>query len=156
MLSGVQKLNYLRAQLQGGALHTIAGLPLTNLNYDHSVALLKERYGQSNKLIDANMQALIELPRPSNSVSSLQMFYDTVATHTRSLTALGKPTSEYGAMLVTSKLPVETRRNLARAHGTDQWTIDELQLNEIRILEMDASNTTKSPPVTHCFIFHQC
>ena len=150
MLSGVQKLNYLRAQLQGGALRIIAGLPLTTPNYNHSVALLKERYGQSHKLIDANMKALIELPSPSNSISSLQMFYDTVATHTRSLTALGKPTSEYGAMLVTSmlnKLPVETRRNLARAHGTDQWTIDELQhaiLEEIRILEMGTSNTTKS------------
>ena len=40
-IAGVQKLNYLRAQLQGSALHVIAGLPLTNANYEHSVTLLK-------------------------------------------------------------------------------------------------------------------
>ena len=41
-ITGVQKLNYLRAQLQGAALRAIAGLSLTHDNYTHSVALLQE------------------------------------------------------------------------------------------------------------------
>ena len=41
-LSGVKKFNYLKAQLQGDALRTIAGLPLTELNYQHSISLLHE------------------------------------------------------------------------------------------------------------------
>ena len=44
-LSGVQKLNYLCAQLQEGVLHVITGLPLTNTSYSHSVTLLCDRYG---------------------------------------------------------------------------------------------------------------
>jgi len=36
-LSKVQKFNYLRAQLQGDALRAIAGLPLTNVNYDQAI-----------------------------------------------------------------------------------------------------------------------
>ena len=35
-LTGVQKLNYLRAQLQGDAAKVVAGFPLTNANYEHS------------------------------------------------------------------------------------------------------------------------
>ena len=38
-LTGVQKLNYLRAQLQGKATKVVAGFPLTNVNYEHSIAL---------------------------------------------------------------------------------------------------------------------
>ena len=54
-------------------------------------------------------------------------------------------------MLVTSilgKLPVETRRNLARAHGSDEWTTSDLQyaiLNEIRILEMGIGDNQQAP-----------
>ena len=39
----------------------IAGLPLTNANYQHSVSLLKEQYGQPYKLISAHIQALLEI-----------------------------------------------------------------------------------------------
>ena len=74
-----------------------------------------------------------------------------VEAHTRSLASLGKPIDEYGSMLVTSilgKLSIETRRNLAIAHGSDEWTITELQhaiSNEIRILEMGIENNHQTP-----------
>ena len=38
-LSGVQKFNYLRAQLHGDASRVIAGFPLTDHNYEHSITL---------------------------------------------------------------------------------------------------------------------
>ena len=41
-LSKVQKLSYLQAQLNGKATMVIAGLPLTNANYQHPVSLLKD------------------------------------------------------------------------------------------------------------------
>ena len=41
-LTGVQKLSYLCAQLRGDAARVIAGFQLTNANYEHSIALLKE------------------------------------------------------------------------------------------------------------------
>ena len=70
-LSQVQKLNYLRAQLQEDAAHVISGLTLTDSNYAHSVTLLRERFGQQHKLIDAHMEALLNLPPPSKTTIPL-------------------------------------------------------------------------------------
>ena len=87
ILSKVQKFNYLRSQLQDDAAKTIAGFPLTSENYDHSLALLKERFGQSHKIVNAHMQSLLALPSPSNNLSSLCSFYDSVENHIRGLSA---------------------------------------------------------------------
>ena len=136
-LTGVQKLNYLRARLQGDTARLITGFQLTNANYEHSIALLKERFGQPYKQIDAHMQALIDLPSPSNSLSSLREFYDSTEGHIRSLSSLGKSEDSYGSLLVSiilGKLPAKVKQNLVRAHGKQEWTITELQaaiLNEL-------------------------
>ena len=141
MLTGVQKLSYLRAQLQGDAARVIAGFPLTDGNYSHSVALLQNRFGQSYKLVSAHMQALLDLPSPTNTLTSLQQFHDSVESHIRSLSSLGKDSESYGDLLVPiiiGKLPVETRKNLARDHSNSEWSLNELQdaiLKEIRIFE---------------------
>ena len=68
-LSGMQKFNYLRTQLHGDTAHVIAGFPLTDHNYEHSVTLLKDRFGQSYKIVIAHMEALLNLGKPSNSLS---------------------------------------------------------------------------------------
>ncbi|XP_065911194.1 uncharacterized protein [Dysidea avara] len=151
-LTGVQKLSYLRAQLKGDASKVIAGFQLTNANYTHSVALLQERFGQSYKQIDAHMQALINLPTPSQSYTSLREFHDTIESHIRSLASLGKTEDSYGSLLVSiifGKLPGKVKQNLARAHGKREWTVTELQaavLNELYILEMGSQVEEKLPP----------
>ena len=114
-LTGVQKFNYLRAQLQGDAARVIAGFPLTNSNYEHSVVLLRQRFGQSYKLVNAHMQALLNLPNPSNNHSSLQTFYDTIENHMRGLASLGKSPDTYGSLLtpiILTKLPNEIKKTL--------------------------------------------
>ena len=40
------KLTYLRSQLHGSAAKVISGLTLASLSYEHSIALLKDRFGQ--------------------------------------------------------------------------------------------------------------
>ena len=45
-LNGAQKLTYLRAQLRGDAAQVIAGLPLTSPSYQHSIEVLKKRFGE--------------------------------------------------------------------------------------------------------------
>ena len=89
-LSGIQKFTYLKAQLEGDAARAIAGLPLTEANYAHSIALLEDRYAQTHKLIKAHMRALLDMPSPTNSLTSLRMFYDSVECHIRWLSSLGK------------------------------------------------------------------
>jgi len=61
-LTGVQKLSYLQAQLRGEASRVNADLPLTNTNYQTSVTLLKDHYGQPQHIISAHIQALLDLP----------------------------------------------------------------------------------------------
>jgi len=96
-LSSVQKLSYLRAQLQDDA-RFVSGFTLTGPNYQHSV--MRQCYGQPCKLINAHMNALIEMHNPTNSSSVLQLFYDTVENHTQSLSSLGQHHETYGSMLV--------------------------------------------------------
>ena len=154
ILSKVQKFNYLRSQLQDDAAKTITGFPLTSENYDHSVALLKERFGQTHKIVNAHMQALLALPSPSNNMVSLRSFYDSVENHIRGLSALGKSKDSYGALLVPivlRKLPIETRRNLAREHPDLEWTIDDLReaiLKEIRVFEAGVYVNSNSLPIS--------
>ena len=75
-------LNYLRAQVQEDAARSIAGLQLTEANYSNSVALLINWYGQHT-----HMRALLNIPPPSNNLSSLRECYDTIQTHVRSLSS---------------------------------------------------------------------
>ena len=37
-------------------------------NYDHAIALLTQRYGQSHKIVQAHMQALLEINTPTNTM----------------------------------------------------------------------------------------
>jgi hypothetical protein len=73
-LTGVQKFYYLKAQISGDAARAISGFPLTNTNYEQAIILLKERFGQSYKIVNAHMQALLNIPKPSTNLISLRQF----------------------------------------------------------------------------------
>ncbi len=140
-LSDVQKFNYLRSLLQDTASTAIAGFQLTNANYQNAIDLLKQRFGQSHKIIDTYMQSLLDLPTPDNSVTSLRNFHDRMETYIRGLESLGQCQNSYGDLLVPiimKKLPTELRRNLAREHGNARWQLQELRAaiaRETNILE---------------------
>ena len=122
----MQKFNYLKAQLQGEAAKAIEGFPLSDRNYLHAVTVLQDRFGQTDQLIDAHMQCLLDLPKPSNNVCSLRSFHDAVESHTCGLSSLGKPGDTYGDMLVTvirEKLPNDIKINIARAKDTPEWSL---------------------------------
>ena len=140
-LNGIQKFNYLKAQLKNEALHAIMGFQLTNSNYEQAVTLLKDRFGQTHKVINAHMQALLDIRSPNGQLEDLQKFYNTLETHIRGLASLGKAHESYGDLLIPiilGKLPNDVRKNLAREHETLDWTIDQLRnalQKELRILE---------------------
>ena len=90
-ISGIQKLNYLRSLLRGEAAQVVAGFSLTNDHYEPSLALLKERYGDQGKFVAAHMQAFIDFPKPLNTLNGLQLFYDEVERHVRSLSTWANP-----------------------------------------------------------------
>ena len=75
-LSDVQKFTYLRNQVQGVAAQCIAGLPLSSGNYFQAIGILRERFGQEHKIINANIQSMIDLPAPRSNAESLRNFSD--------------------------------------------------------------------------------
>ena len=119
----------------------MGGLTLTDANYEQSVTLLQSRFGKKQRIINAHMQALLELPTPSNNAASLRQLYDTIESHIRGLQSLGKTKETFGDFLIPivfGKLPSVVRRNLTRDHTSDEWNIDELRSaieKEIIVLE---------------------
>ena len=87
------------------------------------------------------MQALLEMPYPSNTYASLRTFYDSVESHIQGLASLGKSEQSYGDQLipiVMGKLSAEIQKNLAREHSNSPWNLPDLMvaiLKEIRIFE---------------------
>ena len=86
--------------------------------YAHSVTLLKDRFNQPYKLVDAYMEALVG--RPSNTLSSSQVYMIyVIGKHIRALASLGKPSDSYGSLLtllILSKFPIETKKHMACKH----------------------------------------
>ncbi|XP_053406494.1 uncharacterized protein LOC128559265 [Mercenaria mercenaria] len=146
-LSDVQKFNYLRSQVDGDAARTIEGFALTNSNYVKAVELLQEQYGQAHKIVHAYMQALLQLPSPNNTLSSLRNYYDKLETYIRGLESLNQHQESYGTLLVPvvfDKLPAEIRKSLAREHKGSNLQLNELRkaiYEEINVMEAGQINS---------------
>ncbi|MES9974415.1 MAG: DUF1759 domain-containing protein [Candidatus Thiodiazotropha sp.] len=140
-LSDVQRFTYLKSLLKYDALQTVSGFAITNINYGKAVALLHERYGQKHRIVQTYMQALLDLPAPMNTISSLRTFFDKTEIYIRGLESLDQMESSYGALLVPvilKKIPDEIRKNIAREHGSSNWSLSELRkclLKELNVME---------------------
>ena len=55
-LSGVDKFNYLKSLLVGVAQTVVAGLALTNANYEKAVELLQKRFGNRQIVISSHIK----------------------------------------------------------------------------------------------------
>ena len=53
-LTNVGKFNYLRTLLDGPALNSIIGLPLTELNYKEAIDILTDRFGNKQIIISSH------------------------------------------------------------------------------------------------------
>ena len=119
-LSEVQKFFYLKFLLTDEAASVIEGLPITHGNYLEAIDLLKERFGQTHKIVKAYMQALFDLPRPTSHVSNLRSFQEKLETYISGLQSLGQGQESFGNLLIPvilQKLPAEVKRNMTRDHG---------------------------------------
>ena len=98
------------------------------------------------------MQALLDMPSPTNVHTSLRMFHDSIENHTQGLFSLGKSESTYGDLLVPIilvKLPRDIRQNLTRENTSPEWNLPEIMsaiLKEIRILESELYDSQRSQP----------
>ena len=96
------KLEYLKCRCEGAEYQAIAGLELTNENYEVAVNVVKQRFGQRQDVLNAHMDALVYINTVHKiaEISELRTFYDTVETHSRGLQSLGVDEQAYGTVLI--------------------------------------------------------
>ncbi|XP_052699402.1 uncharacterized protein LOC128176925 [Crassostrea angulata] len=129
-LSDVEKFSYLRSLLCGEALRVISGFSLTNTNYRQAIDVLFERYGQNHKIVNAHIQALINIQLPKSNPDCLRIFYDKMECCIRGLESLGTDETTYGTILtpmIYNKLPADIRKNITRDKGDDNWDLNSLR-----------------------------
>ena len=110
---------------------TISGLSLSWENYKEAIDLLKQRYGNTQVLINAFVKVFFQLPAVQNSsnVQCLRFFYDQVEASVRNLKTLGVEINTYGSLLIplwTEKLPDDLRLRIARKLDNDVWELSEI------------------------------
>ena len=89
-LNNIKQFNYLKCYLEGDTLHTIAGLTLTNENYNKALDLLKNQYGNLQLIISAHMNELLKSKKITSDkdLTGLCKFFDNIESHVYSLQGL--------------------------------------------------------------------
>lgn len=146
----MSKFGYLHSSLEGDAKRVVQGLTLTAANFPIACDMLKERFGKSERIIFAHIQALLNIEMPVKShgvkyIASLRKMQDELNSHIRSLESLGVKGDQYGVVLtpvILSRLPQEIRMEWSRdgsGHEGDlHWLMSFLQ-NEIERRERSDS-----------------
>ena len=107
-LSGIEKFNYLQSKLGDEARRALAGLAMSHENYAVAVSILRERFGNTQDVVDMHYKELLEVQPPTLKVESLRTFLDRVEKHLCSLEVLGESVNQrVFVSMIRSKLPEE-------------------------------------------------
>ena len=127
-LSNATKFQYLQSLLKGVANEAIAGLKVTNANYESALQIFKERFGQKQILISTHVTTLVSLSpvESCSDLKNLRTLYDKTELIVRSLDGLGKTEENYGRFLtpvLLGKLPNEIKITISRQLGRENWDL---------------------------------
>ena len=87
--------------MEGPAAKAIQGLPIVEASYECTVELLKEGYGNKQKIISSHIEAFLKLQAcSSGKASRLRMIYDHINVYVRRLEALGVTSEHYESLLI--------------------------------------------------------
>ncbi|XP_031355228.1 uncharacterized protein LOC116179570 [Photinus pyralis] len=116
------KFTYLKSVLTGNASITVQGLTSSSSSYKDAVELLKEQYGNNEKIADNYTQQLLALtPVKTTNDVSLRKLYNTASKITRSLQTLGVSPQNYGMMvksILLKALPFTMRTEFLKRQVT--------------------------------------
>lgn len=144
--------------LCGEALLVISGFSLTNTNYRQVIDVLFERYGQNHKIVNAHIQALINIQLPKSNPDCLRIFYDKMECCIRGFESLGTDETTYGTILtpmIYNKLPANIRKNITRDKGDDNWDLNSLRRaikKELCVQDAGNASNTRSYQESQEFI----
>ncbi|XP_040078073.2 uncharacterized protein LOC120849874 [Ixodes scapularis] len=100
-LSSIDKFRYLTSYLFGKAEDSIRGLPIMESNCNIAVDILKDRFVQTQAIIDDHKTRLLNLRRITTSIDvmALRRLNDDITINVRNLKAHGLKVEEYSALL---------------------------------------------------------
>ena len=129
-LACIQKFSYLISCLTGEAKSAVSGLCLSGDNYTEAVKILSDRFGDKTEVSREHLRCLQNLRRVSNTTSQLRQFCDDIHVHSRNLSKVGIPTSDYEVMLVPQlmgKLPEQVQWSLLHRASMEGSSISNLE-----------------------------
>ena len=128
-LSDIEKFNYLKSKVSGEAKSAILGLTLSKENYKIAVEILKDRFGNTQEVIDLHYHKLINLPQAVNKTCSLRGLLDNIERHIRSLEVLKQNINQdVFVSMIRSKLPEDVLLQLEMLNGAkSKWTVENLR-----------------------------
>jgi len=157
-----RQFNYLKSLLTGTALDAIAGLTLSDSNYEEAITILERRFGNRQQIIAKHMDHLLNVDpvTSASNLTGLRRLFDFVETHIRSLKSIGVAADSYGSLLssvLLNKLPAEVRLLISRKVPEGEWSLDvllkelqeELQARERVVVDKPSSNTTRNSGRSH-------
>lgn len=122
----------MKSYLSGAVAKTVAGLMLTDSNYDHALEILRDRYGRKDIVVNAHMTKLLNL-NPVKKVSdvvALRQLYDDCEIQICSLESLGVVSETYGSLLcpvLLQLIPEQIALQYSRQRGaSDEWRVSEV------------------------------
>ena len=104
-------------------------MALSNKNYTIAIDILKERFGNSQEVIDLHYNQMINLQPAANRTSSLRFLLDTMERHIRSLVVLKQNINQdVFVSMIRAKLPEEVLLQFEILNGAkNKWTVESLR-----------------------------
>ena len=144
-LEPYEKFQYLQSKLKGAARNALAGFAPTNEAYPQAMEMLEKLYGNKDIIKMAHLNALDDLPSPTESVSSLQEYRHKVETNLCHLKTAGIDSNDCAncsfmmAHRINRKLPSRIQEACSRGRDPNAaWTLTDLRdalLSEITRLQ---------------------
>ena len=126
----VSKFSYLKGALRGSAYVAISGISVTEDNYDVVVALLKDKFGSKESIVETLYARLYHLPTSSGKFNDIKYTYNNVERLLRQLESQGEAINGQKMLIyqILSKFPVDVVVKLEDAKKCEvEWTMEMLR-----------------------------
>lgn len=110
-LCNIQTLTCLKGQLRGKAAKLVSGFKLESSSYGSAVQLLHDNYGRMDRISDALVTELVDLPKLHHNISSLKQFMAKYEGLYTSLDAQKIGRDEICTILLLNYLPAPVKGN---------------------------------------------
>ncbi|XP_061724856.1 uncharacterized protein LOC133530807 [Cydia pomonella] len=143
-LPDAEKMAYLVGCLDAEALQAVEGLGITELNYNVTLEILKERFGNQQKVIDAHYDAINNVQRATHHATDCRANLNMIERHLRVLQSLGETINgNHLRSTILSKFPEKVVYELHLLTLTDN--IDNIRSGLQKIIT--AMESAKESPV---------